>query len=112
MEYVIATIPFMNEVKQMRKAMHKNLISLMKENNTKRLFCGELCDCPIIYDGLTDDEILTLDCINLRGVEGAEYIVFEGSGSFNNGYVTPNSIDIELLVEVYEWVLANKKELF
>lgn len=110
--YEINFNSFCSKVKAMRNAMHANLVTLMMNYGVDEVNCVELGDCPIIINGTDDYGTFTLDRITLYEINGTKYIRFECSSACTNDYVIPNSMDIELLIEVYQWVLANEEELF
>lgn len=112
MRNVIALEHIKKELQATRRAIHDNIIDLLKEHNVKDVTCCHLCDCPVIHDGICDDDIMTLDTIVLYDNGNCEYIIFEGSGEYNNGNVTAFGIDLERLISVYEWILENKEDLF
>ena len=102
-----------NECRKVRKEINDKIIDLLKKHNTDVVMCGDLCDTPIVFDGMTDDDVFTLDTIVLRTInETNEYITFECSSSYSNNSVTPMSMDIELLIEVYDWIISNEDDLF
>ena len=108
MENLIKTKAFHNECKKMRKDINNSIISLFEKHNKTKVYCGELCDCPTIFEGITDDDTITLDAI-----ENTKYgIIFEGSGCYQNGDKHIDGIDIELLVWIYDWLLDNEEEVF
>jgi len=113
MRHLIALEYIKKEIQATREAIHNNIIDLLKEHNVKEVTCYHLGDCPVIHDGICADDIITLDTIVLYYDKGyGEYIIFEGSGEYNNGSVTPFDIDLERLISVYEWILENKEDLF
>jgi hypothetical protein len=103
---------FMSKVKEVRNAIHDNLVTLMMNYGVDEVDCIEFGDCPIVINGTDDDGTFTLDRITLLEINGTKYIRFECSSAYTNDYITPNSMDIELLIEVYQWVMANEQELF
>lgn len=113
MRHLIATIPFMKEVNSMRKAINENLISLLEEHNVNYVDCVPIGDTPAVIDCPIDDDTFTLDIIVLhKNNSGNTYIEFESSNSYINGYFYIDDIGIERLIEIYDWVKANEKELF
>jgi hypothetical protein len=85
------------------------IVSLMNKHNTNNVNC-DLSDTPIIiYDSYCEDNIHTLDEIVLCD---NDYIKFGGSSCYSNTYVYMNDMDIELLIEVYEWLIKNEDEIF
>ena len=97
----------------MRKAMVENLIDLMKLHGVNEADCSEINDCPpVIHVGICDDDVTLLDTIELVSGDNYEYILLNGSSDFSNGVVYANQMDIELLVEVYNWVMDYEDELF
>lgn len=111
MKNLIATQYFLNEINQMRKAIHENLIALMEKHNAREVDCYEHDDCPIIFNGM-DDDCMTLDSIEVITTSNVKCIHFNCSDSYNDDYTTPNSMDIELLINTYEWIMANEEFLF
>lgn len=112
MKNLVCTIPFINEVRKMRKAMVENIIDLMKTHDVKEVYCSHLTDCPVIHIGICDDDVTRLDTFELVSGSNYEYILLNGSSDFSNGVVNASQMDIELLVDVYNWIKDNKVELF
>lgn len=108
MQHLITTKPFVEQIKDMRNTINESLISLLEKYNTKQVDCFEFGDCPIIIYNSNCDECYTLDCINLN----IDRITFDCSNTYSNDSVALLDMDIELLIEVYEWVKANEEELF
>jgi hypothetical protein len=52
---------------------------------------------------------MTLDRVELSN---NNTIILGCSGSWNNDYISIRELDIELLIEVYEWLIANEDILF
>jgi hypothetical protein len=109
--HLLATEHFKNEIDIMRNAIHENLIQLMENYNKDVVDCYECEGCPIVISGVEDD-CMTLDSINLHNVNGKKFIVFDCSGSWNNSSVCISQIDIEILIDIHEWVFNNEVELF
>ena len=113
MRNMIVTIPFIKEVKKMRKAMEENLIDLMKQHGVSEVYCSAVNACPpIIHNGLYEDDVIMLDSIKLISCGDNDSILLEGIGECQNGDVYASLMDIELLVEVYNWVMDYEDELF
>ena len=108
MTNLIVTTPFIKEVKEMRKAIVENLIDLMKKHNVNEVYCTEFNNCPVIHIGIYDEDVTFLNTIEYVNGEWCKYILFNGS----NGVVNASSMDIELLVEVYNWIMDYEDELF
>lgn len=103
-----STKPFKGQIKDIRNTINEKLISLLKKYNTKQVDCVEFGDCPIIIYNSNCDKCYTLDCINLN----KDNITFDCSSSYSNDSVALLDMDIELLIDVYEWVKENEEELF
>lgn len=85
------------------------IVSLMNKHNTNNVCC-DLSDTPIIiFDSNCSDNIHTLDEIILCDNDN---IKFGCSSCYSNSYVYINDLDIELLIEVYEWIVENENEIF
>lgn len=111
MANLIATQHFLNEIQKMRQAIHENLLSLMEKHKAREVDCFDFNDCPVVVFG-TSGESMTLDSIEVITTPSVKCIHFNCSDSQINDYTTPNSMDIELLISVYEWVVRNEVELF
>ena len=112
MRHLIATIPFMKEVNTMRKVISENLISLLEEHNVKYIDCFLIGDTPIVIKSIKDSDTFTLDTIVLHKNSNGAYIEFVSGNSYTNEYSLIEDIGIERLVDIYDWIKANEKELF
>ena len=113
MRHLIVTIPFIKEVKQMRQAMIDNIIDLMKRHGVNEAYCSAVNACPpVIHNGLYEDDLVMLDTIKLISYGDNDSILLEGIGECQNGDVWTSQMDIELLVEVHDWVKDYENELF
>lgn len=113
MRNLVLTIPFIKEVKSMRKAMEENLIDLMKKHGVNEVYCSAVNACPpVIHNGIYEDETYMLDTIRLLSGKDNDSILLEGVSECCNGNVYASLMDIELLVEVYNWVMDYEDELF
>lgn len=100
-----------SKIKEMRNAMHTNLVALMMNYGVDEVDCTEFDDCPIVFSAF-GDECMTLDRITLYEIEGTKYAQLDCSGSYENDTIDVNTLDIDILINVYEWVLDNEEELF
>lgn len=97
-------------IANVRDNIESTLIDMLKHRNITEVDCGGFNSTPVISN---DTDTFTLNEIQLcRTMNGDEYILFEGSGDYDNIYITAKSMDIEYLIAVYEWVLENQEELF
>lgn len=96
-------------IKNAKKDIKNDLISMFKEYNKTEIECVEFDSSPIIFSGM-EDECMTLDSVVYN--EKQNEIWFEGSGSYNYGTFAADSLDFELLFEVFSWICAYKDELF
>lgn len=104
---------FRKDVVILRKQIENYLISLLKEHNVTSIDCYPIGDTPIIIDSTSDIDTYTLDTISMyERSNGENFIKFDCSNSYTNDDVHILDMDIELLVEVYEWVKENEEELF
>jgi hypothetical protein len=113
MKNLVCTTPFIKEVKEMRKAMVDNLIDLMKRHGVNEVYCDAVNACPpVIHNGIYEDETYTLDTIRLLSRCDNYGILLEGVSECCNGNVYASLMDIELLVEVHNWIFDYEDELF
>ena len=111
MKNLVLTTPFIKEVKEMRNAMVDNLIDLMKRHGVSEVYSSAVNACPpVIHNGIYEDEVYTLDTIRL--LSRGDSILLEGVSECGDGEVYPTLMDIELLVEVHNWVMDYEDELF
>lgn len=110
MRHLIATRPFMEEVNNMRKAIKENLISLLDEHNVKYIDCFLIGGTPIVSS--IDSDTFSLDTIIVHKYSNGTDIEFECTNSHTNKYIYIEDVGIERLINIYDWVKANEKELF
>ena len=113
MKNLVCTTPFINKVKQMRYAMIDNLIDLMERHGVNEVYCSAVNACPpVIHNGIYEDEVYMLDTIKLINCGDNDSILLKGVSECCNGDVYASLMDIELLVEVHNWVMEYEDELF
>ena len=113
MKNLICTNSFIKKVRQIRQAIIENIIDLMKRHGVGEVYCEAVNACPpVIHFGICDDDVTKLDTIELVSGDNYEYILLNGSSDFNNAIVNASLMDIELLVEVHNWVMDYEDELF
>jgi hypothetical protein len=112
MKKIVLTTPLIKEIKEMRETMIANIIDLMKQHGVNEASCNHFQNCPVIHNGICEDDVYTLDDIDLYNYGGKEFIILSGSNECYTGIVDPNYMDIELLIEVYNWVMDYENELF
>lgn len=112
MQHLIATIPFMEEVNRMRKAIKENLISLLEEHNVRRIDCFPIGNTPALTNYYLDSGAFKLDAIVLHKNSNGTYIEFDCSNSRTNNQFYLEDVGIERLIKIYDWVKANKAKLF
>lgn len=113
MKNLVCTTPFIKAVREMRKAMVENLIDLMKRHGVNEVYCSAVNACPpVIHNGIYEDDLIMLDTIRLLSRGDNDSILLEGVGECQNGDVYASLMDIELLVEVHNWVMDYEDELF
>ena len=113
MKNLVLTTPFIKEVKQMRQAMVDNLIDLMKRHGVGEVYCSAVNACPpVIHNGIYEDDVYTLDTIRLLSRGDNNSILLVGESGCDEGEVYATLMDIELLVEVHNWVMDYEDELF
>ena len=96
------------EIENTRNEINNNIISMLNKHNTTEIECYESDDCPIVISG-TEDNCMTLDRVELSK---NNTIILWCSGSWNNDYVSIQELDVEVLIEIYEWLIANEEFLF
>lgn len=97
------------QIANARENIESTLIKMMKDRNMEYIDCGGYSSTPVISNNV---DTFTLNEIQLcRTKGGDEYILCEGSGDYDNIYITAKYMDIEYLIGVYEWVMENQKEL-
>lgn len=113
MKNLVLTTPFIKEVRQMRNAMVDNLIDLMKRHGVNEVYCSSVNACPpVIHNGIYEDETYMLDAITLISRGDNDSILLEGVSECGDGEVYATLMDIELLVEVHNWIFDYEDELF
>lgn len=97
-------------IANVRENIESTLLDMMRHHDVETIQCNGFSNTPVISN---DVDTFTLNEIQLcRTANNDEYILFEGSGDYDNIYITAKSMDIEYLIAVYEWVMENQEELF
>lgn len=97
------------QIANVRENIESTLIKMMKDRNMEYIDCEGYSSTPVISNNV---DTFTLNEIQLcRTNGGDEYILCEGSGDYDNIYITAKYMDIEYLIGVYEWVMENQEEL-
>jgi hypothetical protein len=113
MKNLVLTTPFIKEVRQMRQAMVENIIDLMKRHGVNEVYCSAVNACPpVIHNGIYEDEVYTLDTIRLLSGRDNDSILLVGVSESCDGEVYATLVDIELLVEVHNWIMDYEDDLF
>ena len=113
MKNLVLTTPFIKEVKSMRKAMVDNLIDLMKRHGVNEVYCSAVNACPpVIHNGIYEEEAYMLDTIKLLSRGENDSILLVGVSECGDGEIYATLMDIELLVEVHNWIMDYEDELF
>lgn len=113
MKNLVLTKPFLKEVKQMRDAMVDNIIDLMKRHGVSEVYCSAVNACPpVIQNGIYEDETYMLDIIRLLSGRDNDSILLEGVSECGDGNIYASLMNIELLVEVHNWIFDYEVELF
>lgn len=100
---------FKEQYDKLCEDLYDAYVLLMNKHNTNIANCG-LSDSPIIlYHTYCDDNYYTLDNIVLCD-DGC--IKFGCSSCFSSTDVYTHDLDLDLLIEVYEWVIYNEDEIF
>ncbi len=98
------------QISDARENIESTLIKMMNDNNVENIDCTEYSYTPTIEN---DMDTFTLSEIQLCHTKGGDnYILCVGSSEYDTVYIIAKSMDIEYLIEVYEWVLENQVELF
>ena len=98
------------QIANVRENIESTLLAMMRYHNVESIDCVGYSSTPVISN---DVDAFTLNEIQLcRTMTGDEYILCEGSGEYDNIYITAKSMDIEYLIAVYEWAMENQEVLF
>jgi hypothetical protein len=111
MKNLICTTSFLKAVNNIRQAIIENIIDLMKRHNVNEICPEYLSYAPTICID-SYGECYTLDSFELINNGEYDHLVFNGSGENENTFVTAKQMDIELLVDVYNWIKDNQDDLF
>ena len=108
MEKIISTTSLVKEIKEMRNNIIEQITNLMKKHNVSEIYCNYISNQPTIFSGISIDEDLTLEEIEFVKTKHKDYILFNST----NRSINPKDMDIELLIEVYNWIMDYEDELF
>lgn len=111
MKNLICTTSFLKEVNNIRQAIIENIFDLMKRHNVNEIYTEYLSYPPTISID-SYGECYILDSFEILSNGEYEYLLFNGSSENDNTFVTAKQMDIELLVDVYNWIKDNQDDLF
>lgn len=91
------------KIKETRQSIIDNVIGSIKKHNVNEIYCNYLTDTPSIMASMT------LDSISLTN---NNEIKFWCSNEDENDYHFADDLDIEILIEFYQWFIDYEDELF
>lgn len=93
---------------EIRNDITREIIAIFNKHKCESVGCF-INDVPILREDLYDSNLtFTLDAIGVRFGD----VYFEGSSSVDETTMWASSLDIELLIGIYEWLIENEDELF
>lgn len=111
MKNLICTTSFLQELNNIRQAIIENIIDLMKRHNVNEIRSEGLSYTPTICVD-SYGECYTLDSFEILNNDKFEHLVFNGSSENENTFVSAKQMDIEWLIDVYNWIKDNQDNLF
>ena len=111
MKNLICTTSFLQELNNIRQAIIENIIDLMQRHNVNEIRPEDLSYTPTISIDSNGD-CYTLDSFEILNNGKYEHLVFNGSCENENTFVSAKQMDIEWLVDVYNWIKDNQDNLF
>ena len=93
----------LGKIKETRKSIIDNVVNIMKKHNVSEIYCNHLTYTPLLI------ETMTLDSISLTNDDKIELWC---SNEIENDHVFAHHLDIELLIEFYQWFIDYEDELF
>ena len=91
----------LGKIKETRKSIINNVVNIMKKHNVEEIYCNYLTHTPLINE-------MTLDSISLSD----DKVKLWCSDETDNDYFFAEYLDIELLIEFYQWFIDYEDELF
>ena len=92
----------LEKIKETRKSIIDNVVNIMKKHNVEEIYCNHLTYTPSLIKTMTLDSIsLNNDKIDLWCSDEDEY-----------DHVFAQYLDIELLIDFYQWFIDYEDELF
>lgn len=97
------------QIDKIREEINEGIILLLNKYGYKYEMTVHSCDTPILQENVFDDNLsFTLDCVGIRNGE----VYFEGSSCVENITLFTTEIHVEVLIDIYEWLLANEEDIF
>ena len=92
------------KIKEIRQSIIDYVVNTIKKHNVNEIYCNYLTHTPQLIGG-----DMTLDSVSLTD---KDEIKLWCSDEDENDYVFADDLDIELLIEFYQWFIDYEDELF
>jgi hypothetical protein len=91
------------KIKETRQSIIDYVVGILKKHNVNEIYCNYLTNTPQLIKTMTLDSI---------GLTKDNEIKLWCSDEDENDYVFVDVLDIELLIEFYQWFIDYEDELF
>ena len=91
------------KMKEIRQSIIDNVVNIMKKHNVEEIYCNYLNYTPLLI------KTMSLDSVSLTK---NNEITLWCSDEDENDYIFADYLDIELLIEFYQWFIDYEDELF
>ena len=91
------------KINDTRQSIIGNVIGILKKHNVNEIYCNYLTDTPSIIGNMTLDSV---------GLTNKNEIKLWCSNEDENDYHFADDLDIELLIEFYQWFIDYEDEIF
>ena len=96
-------------IHKIRTEINQSIIEMLHKHGYHYEVTICIDDTPLLHEDLHDvDNSFTLDCVGIRNGK----VFFEGSSCFESITLFADQIYIEVLIDIYEWLVDNENEIF
>lgn len=91
------------KIKETRQSIIDNVVNIMKKHNVSEIYCNYLNYTPLITKSMI---------LNTISLTNNNEIKLWCSNENKNTYVFADELDIQLLIEFYQWFIDYEDEIF
>lgn len=99
---------YQEQIEEIRQEINNKIVAMLNKHDFQ-YEVTILGDTPVLKSNEYDENLtFTLDCVGIRNTK----VYFEGSSSCESITLWADQIYVEVLIDLYEWLVDNEDEIF